>query len=222
MAGKGNVYLHIDTSDLRECLLALKTLYSPKVFNKMMYRVMSRAATRTKTIVAQEVPADYHAKAGWIKSSFRSPIINDMSCTIPLKNVRGVIGKDFAAAATDGLLLNAAGDMKRVRKQWTGRRGKRARNAANATAAIVKGRTSKLPAGHPPHFYVFSGPLKGKVMVRKGAGRTPIRRAVGIGVPQMPMNRSAPRVQEGVMETLIKRIEHEHSRAMKQYCGRWM
>ena len=63
MAGKGNVYLHIDTSDLRECLLALKTLYSPKVFNKMMYRVMSRAATRTKTIVAQEVPADYHAKA---------------------------------------------------------------------------------------------------------------------------------------------------------------
>lgn len=218
---KANVAIHVDTTDLNELISQLRLLYTQDKFNTIMYRVLTRAATRTKTIVRKEVPTDYMAKPSWIGSAFRSPIITrgaNMSCTIPLNASRGYIGKGSTFPAT------AANGGRNLRTAYEGRKGKRKRRKYTISAQIVASGASKLPSsGKQPHFMVFSGKkYRGRVFARLDKRGDKIRPAVGIGVPQMPMNRTKDAVQKGVMETLKNRIEHEHAWEMRKMVGKWM
>lgn len=221
MANKANVVFHVDISDAKGMIEALRLMYTKDAFHKIMYRVFQRAATKTKVIVKKEVPADYKARPGWIGAAFQPVIISkgaSVSCTIPLDGARGRIGADGP------FKVSSTGETgKGVRKAYEGRKGKRVRRRYKLEAQIVTAGTSKLPSeGKQPHFKVFTGKYKNRIFVRLDKKGKHIRPAVGVGVPQMPMNRTKDAVQSGVLELVKQRIEHEHHRELKQRAGKWM
>ena len=201
MAGtpRSSVYIHIDTSDVNRVMERLRYVLTQKQFELLMYRVFKRTGEHVKTIIKCEVPKEYVAKPSWIASNIGAPKMSfggiggaSVGCTIPIDGARGVLGSRFPAA---------------------GPRGRR-RKGGKITihASIVRGQTSTLPSvmshqgGQPPFFN------NGVVMTRKGKSRLPIVRVAGLGVPQMPMNRSRDDVQEDIMDTITARIEHEYAR----------
>lgn len=195
------VYLRVDASDLSEKIEALRAVHTKHEFELLMYRAFKRTGGRVKTILKQDIPKEYFAKPSWIGSTVGNPKTNmggiggaGVSCCIPIDGTRGVLGQQFAAAGPRG------------------RRGKG--KAYKITAKMVKSGASTLPAtmdsygGQPPFFAPGLGQT---VFTRKSKARLPIVRVVGIGVPQMPVNRSEKDVQEDILDTLKKRIEHEHA-----------
>ena len=202
-------YLDIDISDAKAKIEALRAVHTEREMNQLLYRAFKRTGGRVKTILRQEIPQDYEVKASWVGSHVGSPRTTiggggmGVSCTIPIDGARGSIGGRFKA---DG---GAPG--------WSTLKGKRYKINAN----IVKEKTSTLPSvmkhqGKNPPFINTSAPkLNGVAFTRTGKktknGKTQIVRVVGIGVPQMPLNRSKEDVQEDIMETLMKRLEHEHA-----------
>ena len=200
------IYLHVDTSDAADLIETVKALHTHRNFELLMYRAFKRTGDRVKTIMSTDLPQEYHVKAGEVRSAVGSPRTTfgggaAVSCSIPIDGTRHSIGGQFSASG------GAHG--------WNVTAGKRYK----IKAKIVKGQSSTLPTamksygGEPP----FRNLSWSKVaFTRKGKNRFPIMRVVGIAIPQMPMNRSEPDVQNDIMETLMKRIEHEHEWLIKQ------
>lgn len=194
------VYLHIDTSEAAGLIERMRAVHTKKEFESVMYRAFKRTGARVKTIMAQNLPTQYEVKPSLVRSAVGTPRTTigggtGVSCCIPIEGVRHSIGGTFSATG------GAHG--------WNIRKGKRYK----ITARITKNTRSTLPAemtaygGEPP----FRNLSFSKVaFTRKGKDRLPIAKVVGIGIPQMPMNRSQQDVQDDIMETLMKRIEHEH------------
>lgn len=199
------VYLNIDISDAKETIDKLRLVHSPDEMKKLLYRAVSRTGRQVRTIIKTEVPKDYEVKPTWVASHVKNPKISygggglGVKCVIPIDGHRGSVGGRFGASGgSHG--WNAA---KKGGKRY------------KIKAKIVKGTTSTMPetmkrqGGNPP-FRNLGSSLGGVTFTRVGKGRFPIARVVGIGVPQMPMNRSQDDVQKQINETLIKRLEHEH------------
>lgn len=200
----GPIYLHVDTSKLQGTIEKMRAVHTQREFELLMMRAFRRTGQRVKTILKTQLPKDYHAKPTWIGQNVRSPQTQfggfggmAVSCTIPIDGARGVLGRQFHAA---------------------GPRGRRSKSlkAYKITARIVKAGSTTLPSamhsqGGQPPFIASGGTGGGIVFTRKGKARLPIVRVVGLGVPQMPMNRSEDKVQDDIMDTLQKRIEHEHA-----------
>ncbi|MDD3881904.1 MAG: hypothetical protein PHI27_06595 [Eubacteriales bacterium] len=201
MAGtpRSSVYIYIDTSDVDRVTQKLRMVMTQHQFELLMYRVFKRTGEHVKTIIKREVPKEYEAKPSWIASNIGKPKMSfggiggaSVGCTIPIDGTRGVLGSRFSAS---------------------GPRGRRRKSGKYSIhAKIVKGQSSTLPAvmshqgGQPPF---FNGKI---VMTRKGKERLPIVRVAGLGVPQMPMNRSRDSVQTDILNTISARIEHEYAR----------
>lgn len=193
------VYLNIDTSDAAGLIERVRAAHTRKEFETVMYRAFKRTGAKVKTIMAQELPTQYEVKPNLVRSAVGSPKTTiggtGVSCCIPIEGTRHSIGGTFSATG------GAHG--------WNVRKGKRYK----ISARIIKSARSTLPTemdtygGEPP----FRNLSYSKVaFTRKGKDRLPIAKVVGIGIPQMPMNRSQQDVQDDIMETLMKRIEHEH------------
>lgn len=197
------VYLDIDVSEAKSMIDALRKVHTDAEFEKILRRAVYRTGGRVKTILKTELPQDYEVKPMWVASHVGSPQITigggglGVSCNIPIDGSRGSIGGRFRASGGS--------------HGWNAKRGKRYK----VNAKIVKGQGSTLPStmkhqgGNPP-FRNLGSKLGGVTFTRVGKGRFPIARVVGLGVPQMPLNRSQDDVQEQILDTLIKRLEHEH------------
>lgn len=204
------LYLDVDVSHLARTVEALKEAHTQKEFELLMYRAFKRTGQRVRTILKTDIPKKYKAKPTWIGQNVGNPKTqiggtggSAVSCTIPLRGARGTMGT--------GAKFHAAGPR--------GRRSK-GKKAYKITAQIVKSGNTILPAKMPektyggqPPFLTASGKIKkGLVFTRKTKNRLPIIRVAAIGVPQMPMNRSADEVQGEIADTLFKRMMHEHER----------
>jgi hypothetical protein len=202
------IYLDVDISHLARTIAALKEAHSQKEFELLMYRAFQRTGQRVRTILKTDLPHEYKAKPAWIGQNVgnaRTQIGGTngsvVSCTIPLKGARGTMGA--------GQKFHAAGP-----------RGRRGKKAYKITAQVVKTGNTVLPdkmptktyGGQPPFLTAAGKIKKGIVFTRKTKNRLPIIRVAAIGVPQMPMNRSADDVQDEIADTLFKRMEHEHAR----------
>ena len=68
--------------------------------------------------------------------------------------------------------------------------------------------------GNPPFINTSAPKLNGVAFTRTGKktknGKDAIARVVGIGVPQMPINRAEDDIQKDVMDMLMDRLEAEH------------
>ena len=60
--------------------------------------------------------------------------------------------------------------------------------------------------GQPP-FRNIGSSLGGLTFTREGQSRLPIRPVMGIGIPDMPLNRSEPVVQKDIKDYLERQIE---------------
>lgn len=209
------VMLRVDTSELSGLIERMRAVHTPEQFRKVMYRALKRTGSRTRTILKREVPPDYQATPSWIGKQVGDPrtsIGAEVGCSIPVEGARGWIGGSgpYKASASVG--------GSRITTPYAGRRGKRTRRAYKVTANVVTAGASTLPSsGDAVHFMVFSGPKKGRVYARLNKSGSRIRPAVGIGVPQMPTNRSEEAVQDGIMDVLKQRIEHEHEALVRRY-----
>ena len=196
-------YLQLDISDVQETIAALRTVHTNRQFELLMCRAFKRTGGRVKTILKRELPQEYNVTPGWVGSQVGAPRTSfgggglGVSCCIPIDGHRGSIGGRYNASG-------GAHGWRAVGKRY------------KINAKIVKSGTSKLPStmshqgGNPP-FRNLGSKLNGVAFTRVGKARFPIAKVVGLGVPQMPLNRSKESVQEEIRETLEKRLEHEHA-----------
>lgn len=198
-------YLRIDVSSLSGKLDAMRAALTTANYKKALHRALKRTAEHTRTLTSREVRQDYHITHGKVLQTIKAPRISytadGVSCVLPIIKAREPIGGGGFAYTTRG----------------------------GVAAKIVKAQKSTLPTkGRRPHFAVKS---KGRVFVRlAGSGKTwittqtnkrtgkvyrvakqPIAPAVGIGIPQMPLTRSATRIQDKVLLKMAERLEHEHN-----------
>lgn len=194
MAANNGIYLDVDISDFRNTIEMMHNELKESQFQALMRRTFNETGRRVKTILRQDLPVQYEARPGWIGSNVGSARIgaSGMNCTIPIKGARGVLGTRFSV--TGG-----------TSRGWQKKGVRRIINAK-----IVKGQSSTLPPvmenqGKQPPFRV-----KGKKLVftRKSKKCYPIAHVAGIGIPQMPMNRSESEVKRDIREYLIERLDH--------------
>lgn len=192
MAG-AKTWLYIDTSAVDGTINMMRDALSHEQFEALMYRTLKEVGNRAKVPVARAVQEEYAVKQAWVKGAMGSPrmsIGDGVQCIIPINGARGSIGGTFKAS---GGHRGAVGQKLKLR------------------ARIVKGQSSTLPekmshqGGQPPF---MSG---GIAFTRKTKARFPIARVVGLGVPQMPINRAKPQVQDEIIKLLEKRAIHNFS-----------
>ncbi len=182
-----NANLNVDMSDLQRVIDFLRGIMTQEQFERLLYRTFGEVGRKSKTIIARAVRQEYEAPYGWVQSNIGHYQLSmggamPVTCKIPLKGARGVIGPRFKASG--------------------GRRGR------PLVASIVKGAKSRLPAvmehqgGQPPF---MNG---GVAFTRKTSARLPIVRVVGLAVPQMPLNKSKPETEQQLLDYAGKRLEH--------------
>ena len=166
---------------------------STSSFEEMMRRTFNDAGKKVKTIVRKEVPKEYAVTAAWAGSAVGWPKsqggAGKIGVVVPINGTRGSIGGRFKASGPRG----------RPKK---GRRAK-------INAKILKGASSTMPdvmahqGGQPP-FMIGS-----VAFTRKYKGKShPIVHVVGLGVPQMPINKSRDEVEKDIKEVVEKRLVH--------------
>lgn len=182
----GGAYLSVDMSDVQRTIDMMRGVLTRSQFEQLMHRTFREVGQRSRTIISREVVQDYAVTRDWVRSQIGNYRLtfggsSPVTCTIPLSGHKGSIGGRFAA-------------------NWA--RGGRVR------ASIVRGGMSTLPAtmknqgGNPPFM------ARGVAFTRRSKERLPIVRVVGLGVPQMPLNRSADDVQERILAIAGNRLEH--------------
>ena len=204
--------LYLDVSELSGKMQQLQGVFDEKTFRKILLHTIRDTSKKVKTISKRRIREDYQIGAGRVLRSFGAPMIStgaNISCLIPIKGVRGTIAK-------------SGGAYKALKR--------------GPAAKIVKTGNSILPhskSSERIHFYIPSGRLAGHVFVRhndgkRWTGRRPdgkkkkyrlrkgsISHGVGIGVPQMPMNRSEPEIQRDILEFMGKRLEHYETQMLR-------
>lgn len=195
------VYLDVDMSDAKELIQRVHNAHSQRNFEQLMYRAFKRTGGHVRQIMKNDLPQHYNVTKGLIGAAVGNPEMKrgggaNVSCNIPIVGTRHSIGGTF----------NATGGA-------YGWKGIRAGKRYKIKAKIVKGTKSTLPivmnsyGGEPP----FINKSVSKVaFTRMGKDQLPIVKVVGIGIPQMPMNRAQDDVQSDIMAFLMDRIEHEH------------
>ena len=151
-------------------------------------------------MIGREVVQDYAVTQQWVKSQIGSYQLSfggefPVTCKIPLKGHKGSIGGRFALSSPA-----------------------RSRRQGRVRARIVRAGVSTMPqrmdnqGGNPPFV------ANGVAFTRRTKARFPIVRVVGLGVPQMPLNRSAEKVQDALLDYAGQRLEHHFGRMIQ---GNW-
>lgn len=197
-------YLDVDISDLQETIDRLRRICTPSQAERILHDTCVDTAKYVKGIVSREVPKEYDVTQAWVRrgiGKWRREDGNHVGVVIPLTGKRGAIGRN------------------RQQVYKLGRGGSRGRPVRGRryviNAKILRRMTSRLPAtiphqgGQPP----FIG--AGVVYTRKYPKRArPIVRVVGLGVPQMPLNRAADQVVKQIHDRMAVRLEHNINRVL--------
>ena len=222
-----NTILQIDVSDVVEKMNEFSCRVSPGTFEKVYRYTFRDVGKAVKTVADPLIRKEYRAKSRKIKSAFKTPIIStsgQIVLMVPVSDIRGKIGKKgmFNATSGPGAQIVTAGNSllptkgSRVHfyvssgrlaghmfvrhndgKVWRGTRRQQTKEAFQDS--LGRNRTRK------------TGEVK-EYGTRKRVGS--ITHAVGIGVPQMPMNRAADEVQSAVLTRAHQRFEHYARRAL--------
>ena len=197
------VYLEIDASQLSAQINRLKSVMKEETFERAMYGIFQRTGGHVKRILKTDLPHEYHIKAGEVAATVGNARVSfgggGVGCVIPIKGPRRKIGTEFKASGGS--------------HGWTVARRARSRQKYKINAKIVKAGSSVLPdtmasyGGQPP-FRNLGSKLGQQAYTRAGASRFPIMKVMGIGIPQMPPNRSDGEVQGDILRYLETTIEH--------------
>lgn len=182
----GGAGLYVDMSDVQKKIDMLRGILTRQQFEQLMYRTFGEAGRKSKVLIAKEVYKDYVVTQKWVKSQIGGYKLtfggsSPVTCTIPLRGHKGSIGGRFRANGS---------------------------RRSGITASVVRSGRSRLPdvmknqGGNPPFM------AHGVAFTRRTKERLPIVRVVGLGVPQMPLNRSEDEMQDALLDYVGKRLEH--------------
>lgn len=209
--------LEIDTSEAEETLKKMREAMSEKQFANAMYGIFRRSTKKVQQMSRKAIQQKYHAKSGDINKSFRSPVISiggaTASCTIPIQGARMKIGSEFKATGQAAGWETLAGH--RFHKDGTPfKKGK----SYKVKARIVKSGTSILPQSPHGGKKPFRNSLWSafpNTFHRETKKRLPIRKIVGIAIPQMPATRSAPKIQEDVGRYFLDEVTKRYAAMLR-------
>lgn len=199
MADTG-VYIEIDASETVQLLNRIQILVKPEQFRQIVYRVYKRTGRHVITAVKKSVSHDYAVKQKEVEKAIGKPKLSmysgEIGCTIPIKGNRGAIGGMFSASGS-------AKGWQSVRKKY------------RVKTHVIRGARKPLPkqmsdiGGFPPFRNSTAPDLHNVTFTRVTKDQLPIRKIVGIAIPQMPMNRSRDAVQDDIIKFMMQRIEQE-------------
>jgi hypothetical protein len=185
-------YLNVDMSDLQRTIDLLRGIMTKTQFEQLIRRTFNEVGKKSRTLISSQIPRQYRVTKKWVAPHIGSAKIeiggfSRVTCTIPLSGHKGSIGGTFYA--TGGY------------------------NNRRIKARIIRGPMTTLPltmknqGGNPPFINPKSAKLNGVAFTRRGKDRLPIVKVVGLGAPQMPLNRSADAVQDSLLEYAGQRLE---------------
>lgn len=172
--------IHIDASQALSMLDEAQKILEPERAKTMLRDTLVDVGRKAKTIVSDCVVQDYVVPKGWAAEKVGFPQVGGggLNIVVPIRGARGGIGPIYPIAS--------------------GQRRRRVK------ARIVKGAVSTLPdkmsnqGGNPPFV------AKGAAYTRRTDKRYPIVRVVGLGVPQMPLNRSQDKIEAALTAEIEK------------------
>jgi len=186
----GGAWLQVDMSDVQRKISLLQSVLTEKQMERLLHRTFKEVGNKSGVLIAREAYKEYQVTQKWVKDQVRGYRLTyggtgAVTCTIPLSSHKGTIGGRFKAYKLQ----------KRI-----------------STDIVKKGGRSRLPevmknqGGNPP--FVGGGKLGGVVFTRRTEERLPIVRVVGLGVPQMPLNRASDETQEALLKYAGERLDH--------------
>lgn len=198
--------VEIDDAEFQAEIARIKSVVTPERFNQIMYSIFSRTGGHVKKILREDLPPRYYVKASEINAAVGNVQMQTsaggVGCTIPIKGTRGSVGGKYSASG-------GAHGWNSLRRKY------------RVKGRITKDGVSTMPAkmpdtygGYPP-FRNLGSKLGGLTFTRKTKKRFPIMVVRSMTIPQMPMHRSKPAVQNDIKEYMMKRMEHEFQRAIK-------
>lgn len=184
----GGTLLSIDVSDVTAKMTQLKLVMKEERWKMMMSRVFSNTGRKVKAIMKKDIPLEYNAKKNWIGKQILQPRKDGspLSCVIPVRGSMGVGGAVFPITG--------------------GTRKQRRKMKIKTLRGTYSSLPDKMPArlgGNPPF------QAKGIALTRKTNQAYPLIRVVGLGVPQMPVNRSEDEVQKDIVDYMAKELERQ-------------
>ena len=231
MAAK-NPYLNIDMSDVYEKLNEMKQVVGEKNAAKILYWTVKDSARHIRAKLSPILRKEYQSRAMTIRRSIGEAIMTgEMSCVIPIENTRNIIGGDDFPLDGSTTRVVKGNERRRKKAIEAGKKPKPGKKY-KIRAKILKKGVSTMPDvmpgagrssyGDQPPFLMpvksKSGPTgKHIVMTRKGKARLPIISVVGIGVPQMPLNRSRAAVEDDIADFAMDRLVHHYEAVLKKY-----
>lgn len=225
-------WLSIDTSELNRTLKEVGAALGPEKMNIALKHTIQDTGRKIRTLAKQEVRKTYRAKAGRIDKAIGRPVYalnGTISCVVPIRDVRGTIATGSGAYTAlkrgpSAKVLKSANSIlphdktserihfyipsgrlqghvfvrHRDGVSWIGKR-------REGTGETESWKTKKGKAKKNRKVTV-TGTRK-----RKGT----ISHGVGIGVPQMPMNRAADGIEEQVGQYALQRLLHYQEQILK-------
>ena len=214
--------LSIDTRDLNRTLKEVGAALGPDKMNIALKHTIQDTGRKVRTLVKSEIRKEYHAKAGRIGKAIGRPqysLGGTISCIIPVRDVRGTIATDSGGYT--------------ALKRGPGAKIVKSGNSVLPHAKTDKRIHFYIPSGRlQGHVFVrHNDGIDWTGKRREGTGETEvwktkkgkrkrnrkvqttgerkrigtISHGVGIGIPQMPMNRSADEIQEQVGQYAMER-----------------
>ena len=191
MARNLPIDLNIDCTEVQRIVHQVSRSLSDEQLDRLMFRTLKEVGKKARTETGRAVAAEYAVTKAWAMGRMDNPRLGGggggWSCVIPMKDRRGNVGKTYKVMG------------------W--RRGSSSK-LGKVRAKIYRGATSTLPDkmknyGNNPPFVA-----KGMAFTRKTKHPYPIASIVDIAMPQMPLNKSKPMVEQAIMETMVKRLTH--------------
>lgn len=176
------VDIRIDASQALQKISEAQKMLSPDRCREYMRLTLTDTGRAAKSVISDTVVEDYVVTKSWAADKVGYPQVSGgLTVIVPVRGSRGVIGPTYPIAGASG--------------------GKKKRRIK---ANIVRSGVSTLPTkmsnqgGNPPFI------AKGMVYTRRSGKRYPIVRVVGLGVPQMPINRSQAKIEKKLLAEMEK------------------
>lgn len=191
MARNLSINLNVDCTEVQRIVHQVSRSLSPAQLDQLMFRTLKEVGKKARTETGKAVATEYAVTKGWALARMKNPRLGGggggWSCVIPMNDRRGSVGGTYKLMG------------------W--HRGSK-RKIGKVRAKVYRGPVSTLPdsmksyGGFPP--FVAGG----MAFTRKTKHPYPITKIVDIAMPQMPLNKSKPMVEQAIMDTMVNRLTH--------------
>lgn len=217
-----DVTIEIDTSELDSLVDGLKKRLTPAQVDRAMSSVLRDTAEHTKEILKRAIPEHYYATPGEVGKAVGKASVTSgglgVGCCIPITGARKSIGGGFSATGgargweslhkryrvkariVKGVQSTLPQQMSSYGGQAPFRNLGPSLRSFDTTYGKVRGAIGTTGA-----FEKYPKSALGKQVFTRGAkGRLPIKKVVGIAIPQMAANRAREDIEGAIKDRLEK------------------